>query len=31
MEPAAPREMHLVAGHPITAKDKIGKQALRTR
>jgi hypothetical protein len=31
MELAAPREMHLVAGHPITAKDKIDKQTIRTR
>ena len=31
MEPAAPREVHLVAGHPMTAKDKIDKQALRAR
>ena len=26
VEPAAPREVHLVAGHPITANDKIDKR-----
>ena len=30
-EPAAPREVHFVAGLPMTAKDKIDKQALRAR
>jgi hypothetical protein len=30
-EPAAPREVHFVAGHPMTAKGKIDKQPLGTR
>jgi len=31
MEPAASRDVHVVAGHPMTAKGKIDKQALRAR
>ena len=31
MEPAVPPEVHLVPGHPVTAKDKTDKQALPVR